>query len=77
MVAYHPWRSVQVRTRRTFTRELKRETACLVLDQGFSIKEVCEQFDLQDGALMRWVNQVKLERNGGIPETAVLRVIII
>lgn len=66
-----------MRTRRTFTRELKRETACLVLDQGFSIKEVCEQFDLQDGALMRWVNQVKLERNGGIPETAVLRVIII
>ena len=24
-----------MRTRRTFTREFKRETACLVLDQGF------------------------------------------
>ena len=61
-----------MRTRRTFTREFKRETACLVLDQGFSIKEVCEQFDLQDGALRRWVNQVKVERNGGVPETAAL-----
>ena len=46
-----------MRTRRTFTREFKREAACLVLDQGFSVKEVCEQFDLQDGALRRWVKQ--------------------
>ena len=61
-----------MRTRRTFTREFKRETACLVLDQGFSIREVCEQFDLQDGALRRRVNQVKFERNGGVPETAAL-----
>lgn len=61
-----------MRTRRTFTREFKRETARLVLDQGFSIREACEQFDLQDGALRRWVNQVKFERNGGVPETAAL-----
>lgn len=59
-----------MRTRRTFTREFKRETACLVLDQGFSVKEVCEQFDLQDGALRRWVKQVQFERKGGVPETA-------
>ena len=61
-----------MRTRRTFTREFKRETASLVLDQGFSIKEVCEQFDLQDGALRRWVNQLKFERNGGVPDAAAL-----
>ena len=35
-------------------------------------KEVCEQFDLQDGALRRWVKQVEFERNGGVPETAAL-----
>jgi len=35
------------------------------LDQGFSVKEVCEQFDLQDGALRRWVKQVQFERKGG------------
>lgn len=51
-----------MRTRRTFTQEFKRETACLVLDQGTSSREVCEQFDLQDGALMRWVNQVKFRK---------------
>lgn len=61
-----------MRTRRTFTREFKREAASLVLGQGFSIKEVCEQFDLQDGALRRWVKQVQFERNGGEPETAAL-----
>ena len=61
-----------MRTRRTFTREFKPDTACLVLDQGFSIKGVCEPFDLQDGALRRWVNQVKFERNGGVPEMAAL-----
>ena len=61
-----------MRTRLTFTREFKRETVCLVLDQVFSIKEICEQFDLQDGALRRWVNQVKFERNGDVPETAAL-----
>jgi transposase-like protein len=26
-----------MRTRRTFTREFKREAACLILDQGFSV----------------------------------------
>ena len=61
-----------MRARRTFTREFKREMACLVLDQGFSVRQVCEQFDIQDGALRRWVNQVKFERNGGVPETAAL-----
>ena len=57
-----------MRTRRTVTREFKRETACLVLDQGLSAKEVCEQFDLQDDALRRWVKQVEFERNGGVLE---------
>jgi len=32
-----------MRTRGLFTREFKRETACMVLDQGFSSREVCEQ----------------------------------
>lgn len=61
-----------MRTRRYFTREFKRETTFLVLDQGFGIREVRKQFYLQDGALRRWVTQVKFERNGGVPETAAL-----
>ena len=61
-----------MRTRRTFTRELKCEAACLILDQGFSVRDVCKQLDLQEGALRRWVQQVRFERNGGVPETAAL-----
>ena len=61
-----------MRTRRTFTREFKREAACLILDQGFSVRDVCNQLDLQEGALRRWVQQVRFERNGGVPETAAL-----
>ncbi len=61
-----------MRTRRTFSREFKREAACLILDQGFSVRDVCDQLDLQEGALRRWVQQVRFERNGGVPETAAL-----
>ena len=61
-----------MRTRRTFTREFKREAACLVLDQGYSVRDVCAQLDLQEAALRRWVQQVRFERNGGVPETAAL-----
>ena len=61
-----------MRTRRTFTREFKGEAACLVLDQGYSVRGFCTQLDLQEGALRRWVHQVRFERNGGVPETAAL-----
>jgi transposase len=42
------------------------------LDQGYSVRDVCTQLDLQEGALRRWVQQVRFERNGGVPETAAL-----
>jgi len=58
--------------RRQFSREFKREAACMVIDQGFSIVEVCRQLDLGETALRRWVDQVKFERNGGVPKTAAL-----
>ena len=42
------------------------------LDEGYSVRDVCTQLDLQEGALRRWVQQVRFERNGGVPETAAL-----
>ena len=33
---------------------------------------MCNQLDLQEGALRRWVQQVRFERNGSVPETAAL-----
>ena len=61
-----------MRTRRRFTREFKRVAACLVLDQGYSVRGVCTQLDLQESALRRWVQQLRFERNGGVPEAAAL-----
>ena len=42
------------------------------LDEGYSVRDVCTQLDLQEGALRRWVQQVRFERNDGVPETAAL-----
>ena len=33
---------------------------------------MCDQLELLEGALRRWVQQVRFERNGGVPETAAL-----
>lgn len=61
-----------MKQRRTFSREFKREAACMVLDQGFSITEVCRELDLGETALRRWVAQVKFERDGGVPKSVAL-----
>lgn len=50
-----------MRKRRTFSREFKREAATMVLDQGFSFSEVCQELDVSESALRRWTDQVKLE----------------
>ena len=50
--------------RRTFTSEFKRETACLVLDQGYSHTEAARSLGLVESALRRCVNQIQHERGG-------------
>lgn len=44
-----------MRTRLTFIREFKPEAASLILDQGFNVRDLCDQLDLQKGAPRRWV----------------------
>ena len=61
-----------MKTRRSFTPEFKRETASLVLDQGYRVTDVCSQFDLGENTLRRWIKQLKFERNGGVPEATAL-----
>ena len=53
--------------RRTFTTEFKHESACLVVDQGYSIQEACDAVGVSDGSMRKWVSQLKKERNGEIP----------
>ena len=42
-----------MKKRRSFSRQFKREAASMVLDQGFSYREVCRQLDLGETGLRR------------------------
>ena len=46
-----------MKKRRSFSREFKREAAGMVLDQGFSYREVCRQLDLGETGLRHWVER--------------------
>ncbi len=43
------------RKRRTFSPEFKKEAACLVLDQGYSIAQASTSLGVGESALRRWV----------------------
>ena len=58
--------------RRSFSTEFKRESASLVLDQGYSIPEASRSLDVGQSALRRWVNQLKQERSGATPTSKAL-----
>lgn len=60
------------RARRSFSTEFKRETASLVLDQGYSMAEASRSLDVGETALRRWVDQLKVERGGVTPKTKAL-----
>ena len=53
--------------RRTFTTEFKRDAACLVLEQGYSITEACEAMNVGQTAMRRWVEQLGQEHRGITP----------
>ena len=58
--------------RRSFTPELKREAAGLVLDQGYSHIEAARSLGLVESALRRWVKQLQEERQGVTPKSKAL-----
>jgi len=55
------------RQRRSFTTEFKRESACLVLEQGYTINEASLAVGVGETALRRWVDQLKSEYQGVTP----------
>jgi len=61
-----------MRRRRSFSREFKRETAGMALDQGFSGREICLQLDLGETGLRRWVEQLQFERYGSVQKSEAL-----
>lgn len=53
--------------KRTFPAEFKKESASLVVDQGYSLSEACQAVGVSDSAMRKWVNQLKAERGGQTP----------
>jgi len=60
------------RQRRQLTPEFKHESACLILDQGYTYKQTCESLDLTETALRGWVKQLQAERGGTTPKSPAL-----
>ena len=49
------------------TLTFKLESAALVIDQGYSIKEASQAVGVSDSAMRTWVTQLKKERGGETP----------
>ena len=54
-------------TRRTFSQAFKIDSASLVVDKGYSIKEASQAVGISHSAMRRWVKQLKAERGGYTP----------
>jgi transposase-like protein len=52
------------RTRPTFSAEFKLESAQLVLDQNYSVREASKAMGVGKSTMDKWVRQLKNERNG-------------
>ena len=50
--------------RRKFSAEYKLEMASLVVDQNYTIAQACEAVGVGQTAMRRWVDRLRLERNG-------------
>ena len=57
-------------SRRAFSIEFKHETACLVLDHGYSNQQASDAVGVGNSAIRRWVEQLKSERHGKTPVTS-------
>ena len=53
--------------RRSFTTEFKHESASLVVDQKYTVRQACEAVGVAENDIRRWVKQLRLERSGGTP----------
>lgn len=60
--------------RRTFNAAFKLQVVRMIVDQGLSVSQVCQDMDLGETAVRRWINQYDAEKQGqpgiGKPLTA-------
>jgi transposase len=53
------------KTRPTFTPEFRLESAQLVVDQNYSVREAAEAMGVGKSTMDKWVRQLRVERSGG------------
>ena len=53
------------KTRPTFTPEFRLESAQLVVDQKYSVREAAEAMGVGKSTMDKWVRQLRAERSGG------------
>jgi transposase len=58
------------KTRPTFTPEFRLESAQLVVDQNYSVREAAEAMGVGISTMDKWVRQLRVERSGGQIESA-------
>jgi transposase len=57
-------------TRRRFAPEFRLESAQLVLDQGYSVREAAKAMGVGKSTLDKWVRQLREERDGFSPKAS-------
>lgn len=60
------------KARRSFSAEFKLESAQLVLDQHYSIREAAIAVGVGHSTMDRWVRQLRKERNGQTPKASAM-----
>ncbi len=58
------------KTRATFTPEFRLESAQLVVEQNYSVREAAQAMGVGKSTMDKWVRQLKAERSGGQVGTA-------
>ena len=59
-------------TRRTFSPEFRLESAQLVVDQNYSIREAATAVGVGHSTMDRWVRQLRDERDGRTPKATAM-----
>ena len=60
------------KTRRTFSPEFRRESAQLVVDQQYSIREAATAVGVGHSTMDKWVRQLRHERQGFTPKPSAM-----
>lgn len=60
------------RTRRTFSPEFRLESAQLVVDQNYSIREAATAVGVGHSTMDKWVRQLRGERDGRTPKSTAM-----